>query len=78
MAAAEWDFGGKTPYEVLGLEKGAEATAEEIKKAYRRLALVKHPDKAKTPNAAAEFSELQRAYALLCDAPARAALDDLL
>jgi hypothetical protein len=45
-------------------------------KAYRRLALVKHPDKAKTPNAAAEFAELQKAYALLCDPDARGALDD--
>jgi curved DNA-binding protein CbpA len=44
--------------------------------AYRRLALVKHPDKAKTPNAAAEFAELQRAYAVLSDAGTRAALDD--
>lgn len=44
--------------------------------AYRRLALIKHPDKAKTPNAAAEFAELQKAYAVLCDPDARSALDD--
>lgn len=44
--------------------------------AYRRMALVKHPDKAKTPNAAAEFAELQRAYAVLTNPDARGALDD--
>ena len=179
-SAADWDFNGKSPYEVLGLEKGEESTPDAIKKvgmpplagrtgggrrqcnacaaaaapaagphgahtvsrrsertcrgarpwhagglgqqphagaatlsppsarparcavppadaaaqpapraaapprppsiaqAYRRLALLKHPDKAKTPNAAAEFAELQKAYALLSDADARAALDDYL
>jgi hypothetical protein len=46
--------------------------------AYRRLALIKHPDKAKTPNAAEEFAELQRAYSVLSDPSARAALDDYL
>lgn len=39
---------------------------------------MKHPDKNKTPNAAAEFAELQRAYAVLTDAGARSALDDYL
>ncbi|KIY95340.1 putative DnaJ subfamily B member 5 [Monoraphidium neglectum] len=76
--AADLDFDGKSPYEVLGLEKGPESTADEIKKAYRRLALIKHPDKAKTPNAAAEFAELQKAYQVLSDAAARGALDDYL
>jgi curved DNA-binding protein CbpA len=42
----------------------------------RRLALKKHPDKnPDNPNAAAEFAELQKAYALLCDDEARGALD---
>ena len=47
--------------------------------AYRRLALIKHPDKnPDNPKAADEFQALQRAYDLLCDKEARAALDNLL
>lgn len=47
--------------------------------AYRKLALVKHPDKnPDNPKAADEFQQLQRAYDLLLDKEARAALDQLL
>eukprot|EP00891_Asterochloris_glomerata_P005995 jgi/Astpho2/5995/Aster-03952 len=66
------------PYAMLGLEEGSKSTDADIKKAFRMLALKKHPDKQRdNPNAAAEFNLIQRAYELLSDAQARAALDDL-
>ena len=51
------------PYEALGLQKGA--TEDEVKKAYRKLALRLHPDK---PTGDAEkFKEIQGAYDILSD-----------
>jgi hypothetical protein len=47
--------------------------------AYKKMVLVKHPDKRRgEPNAAAEFDELQKAYELLTDEQARGAYDDLI
>jgi len=63
-------------YEVLGLAKGA--SDEEIKKAYRRLAVKYHPDKNPGDKAAEEkFKELGEAYGVLGDADKRAAYDQL-
>ena len=72
-----------TAYDVLGLAPptGADTppTDADIRRAFRRLALTKHPDKQPdNPDAAAEFAEIQKAYALLTDADAKAALDGLL
>ncbi|KAF2830806.1 DnaJ-domain-containing protein [Ophiobolus disseminans] len=56
------------PYEVLGLE--AEATADDVKKAYRKLALKHHPDKAAADQKEAankKFQEIAFAYAVLSD-----------
>lgn len=52
-------------YEVLGVAKGA--SADEIKKAYRKLARQFHPDANKETGAAAKFAEVQQAYDVLGD-----------
>jgi len=52
-------------YEVLGVQKGA--TKEQIKDAYRKLALQFHPDRNKAPEAEARFKEISEAYAVLSD-----------
>ena len=40
---------------------------DEIKKAYRKLALVVHPDKSAAPDAREQFQRLQRVYSVLSD-----------
>ncbi len=49
------------PYQILGVEAGAEPSV--IKKAYRRLSLIKHPDKnPDDPLAVSEFIQITKAY----------------
>ena len=61
-------------YEVLGVQKGA--TAEEIKKAYRKLAVKYHPDKNPGDKEAEEkFKEAAEAYSVLSDADKKARYD---
>ncbi|KAI9909127.1 hypothetical protein PsorP6_015172 [Peronosclerospora sorghi] len=63
----------RTYYDVLGIT--TTATKEQIKKSYRKLALVYHPDKAKTSNHADLFKEMTAAYNVLSDDVARAKYD---
>jgi DnaJ-class molecular chaperone len=50
-------------YKVLGVSKSA--TAEELKKAYRKLAVEYHPDKNKSKEAEEKFKEINQAYEVL-------------
>ena len=61
-------------YEVLGVDR--KAGAEDIKRAYRRLAMKHHPDRnLGDESAEAKFKEVQEAYAVISDSDRRAAYD---
>ncbi|HMK46217.1 MAG TPA: molecular chaperone DnaJ [Methanocella sp.] len=62
-------------YEVLGVEKTA--GADDIKKAYRKLALQYHPDRNKEAGAEEKFKEISEAYAVLSDEQKRARYDQM-
>lgn len=66
---------GKDYYKVLGV--GKSATEDEIKKAYRKLALKWHPDKNKSPGAENKFKELAEAYEVLSDKKRRQIYDQV-
>jgi curved DNA-binding protein len=65
----------KDYYDTLGLTRGADA--EEVKRAYRKLARKFHPDVSKERNAEARFKDVQEAYEVLRDPEKRAAYDQL-
>lgn len=60
-------------YSVLGVDR--QATDEEVKKAFRRLARQYHPDVNKNPDAEARFKEINEAYEVLSDTDKRAMYD---
>ncbi|MCP4331244.1 MAG: DnaJ domain-containing protein [Gammaproteobacteria bacterium] len=59
------------------LEVTREASADEIKRAYRKMARKFHPDISKEPNAEERFKQVGEAYEVLKDAEKRAAYDQL-
>ncbi|XP_005940052.1 dnaJ homolog subfamily B member 14 [Haplochromis burtoni] len=63
----------KDYYEVLGVNK--EAGDDELKKAYRKLALKYHPDKNHAPGATEAFKKIGNAYAVLSNADKRRQYD---
>ena len=65
----------KDYYAVMGVDR--DASQDEIKRAYRKLARKFHPDVSKEPDAEARFKELGEAYEVLKDPERRAAYDGL-
>ncbi len=67
--------GKRDYYEVLGVQKGS--TKDQIKDAYRKLAMQYHPDRNKSPGAEEKFKEISEAYAVLSDDQKRGQYDNL-
>lgn len=65
----------KDYYEIMGV--GKDATQDEIKRAYRKMARKYHPDVSKETDAEAKFKEVGEAYEVLKDTEKRAAYDQL-
>ena len=68
MATAKADF-----YDTLGVSR--DATADQIKRAFRKLAMEYHPDRNKADGAEARFKEASEAYEVLSDPEQRARYD---
>src|SRR3990167_9451090 len=64
----------KNYFAILGLPANERITEDDIKKAYRKLALIWHPDKNKDIKTSEKFKEINEAYRALLDPVARHAL----
>src|ERR1051325_5510207 len=60
-------------YQVLEVQR--DASADEVKRAFRRLAMQYHPDRNSEPGAEARFKEINEAYEVLSDPERRATYD---
>ena len=64
---------GKDYYKILGVDKNADEN--DLKKAYRKMALKYHPDKNKSPGAEEKFKDIAEAYEVLSNKDKRAVYD---
>ena len=64
---------GKDYHKILELRK--DASEDDIKKAYRKMALLYHPDKNKTHDAGVRFQEIAEAYTVLSDSREKDSVD---
>lgn len=65
----------KDYYKILRLTPSA--SADEIKRSYRRLAMIYHPDRSQNPNAHNSFAEINEAYEILSDSTLKLQYDGL-
>lgn len=63
----------KDYYKILGVDKGA--SSDDIKKAYRKLALMHHPDRGGSEGTDGKFKEINEAYQILSDPQKRSQYD---
>jgi DnaJ family protein C protein 9 len=73
-AEAEAEADGKSLYQILNVQNTA--TKSEIKRAYHKAALLVHPDKNPSTDAASNFVDLQKVYAILIDEERRRVYDE--